>query len=133
MQPLYARLMILTSERWLFVCSANYVRSPTAEYVARRSGLIASSCGTDPDPLGMPISEAAVKWARRVICMEEEHARVVRKFGPRETVVWHLPDDWQEPYDAGLIRVIEQKLHDTFKLLLKGPDALTDSAGLRLL
>jgi predicted protein tyrosine phosphatase len=121
MPALYARVMIQVSERFLFVCSANYIRSPTAEYVARQRKLLASSCGTNrfPDFSVVPISHQIVEWADIIICMEAEHVRKVNQHPAAAKKVlycWNLPDDWREPYDPQLVRIITHKLEETLQL-----------------
>jgi predicted protein tyrosine phosphatase len=114
--------MILSNDHWLFVCSANYVRSPTAEYVARRDGLLASSCGAPP-PEGIgahfvcvPLSRRLIGWATIIVCMEQVHVQRVMSHplaGKRKVYCWDLPDDWGRAYDPQLVNICERKLGAT--------------------
>lgn len=105
---------IARADRWLFVCSANFVRSPTAEYVARRMGLIADSCGTSrqADLRGTCLTRDLVEWANVIVCMEPLHVERVRPFAAgRPIYCWNLPDDWGPlPYAPDLVRICEERL-----------------------
>jgi predicted protein tyrosine phosphatase len=112
--------MIVNSDRWLFVCSANYVRSPTAEYVARRRGLLASSCGSDSITLGVPLTLALIEWADVIVCMEACHVTSVARYRVHRTprvYCWSLPDNWPKPYEPQLVSIIERKLDDMLALM----------------
>lgn len=119
---------IMIPDKWLFVCSANYVRSPTAEYVARNRLLLARSCGThgrySGDFVVTPITREIVEWADVIVCMEQEHVDMLKEYrgaaDATEVYCWNLPDDWAKPYDPQLVRIIEQKLADTLQLRMIG-------------
>jgi predicted protein tyrosine phosphatase len=135
MQPPHQ--MIVIPDKWVFICSANWVRSPTAEYVARKAGVLARSCGTSHGFVVAPVSREILEWAHVIVCMEKEHIDAVRKFHgspmTADVYCWNLPDDWDKAYDPQLTRIIEQKLLDTMqlrmtglleeRLRLEGPDA----------
>jgi predicted protein tyrosine phosphatase len=59
--------------RWLFVCSAGLLRSPTGAALAVRKGLNARSCGSAVDYALIPISANLVMWARKIIFVSEEN------------------------------------------------------------
>ena len=90
-----------TASRYLFVCSAGMLRSPTAADVAARHGYNARSCGSAEYAL-IPISVNLVHWANKIFFMEEENflASEERFFGDWETtkmlkeksVVWEIED-----------------------------------------
>jgi predicted protein tyrosine phosphatase len=103
-------------ERWLFVCSMNYLRSPTAECVARKAGFWADSCGTD-EGAGKRLTQERVDWADVIVCMEEEHRRHVRRLTKSRRVFnWHVPDDYGY-MDEGLVRKLELLLGETILAL----------------
>lgn len=88
---------------FLFLCSANMSRSPTAEYVARRHGFRASSAGTTSHAV-RPLNEREIMCARTIVCMEQEHADAlllyvertlghVPELAPRMRV-WGIKDDY---------------------------------------
>jgi predicted protein tyrosine phosphatase len=104
-------------ERWLFVCSMNFQRSPTAEYVARKAGFWADSCGTD-DSAGKQLNWDRTNWADVIVCMEEKHrVRVRRITGDSKRVFnWDVRDDFD--YMAPkLITLLEGRLEETKKIL----------------
>jgi predicted protein tyrosine phosphatase len=102
---------------YLFVCSANLQRSPTAEHVARLMGYKASSVGSVPfySPVRL-LNRDAIECAEHIVCMQEEHASAVRAMinyyrmqvcGDIE--VWDIPDDFSY-CEPALIKLIEAKL-----------------------
>jgi len=113
-------------EHWLFVCSANLIRSPTAEYVARKRGLLADSAGTH-HPRGfseglvcMPLHVALIDWATIIVCMEQEHMKAVRRYsGAKHAVLkcWDIEDVYAKAYDPQLITLCERRLDQTLKEL----------------
>lgn len=91
--------LLVIPERILFVCSANYVRSPTAEHVARSMGHIADSCGIDPEA-GKRLTFPRLAWASLIVCMEEVHYQYARTLfraplpkPEQRFVVWGVKDD----------------------------------------
>lgn len=58
--------------RYLFVCSAGLLRSPTASDVAVTLGYNARSCGSAKYAL-IPISVNLINWANRIFFMEENN------------------------------------------------------------
>jgi predicted protein tyrosine phosphatase len=97
---------------FLFVCSQNYQRSPTAEHVARALGYLADSAGSDRPCAGRPLTPAAIARADRIVCMEECHAQAVARMVParaQDIEVWHISDEYE--YCAPeLIRLIQERL-----------------------
>lgn len=63
----------------LFVCTANKLRSPTAEDLFKTmDGIEARSAGTDPDCLN-PLTADLVAWADVIVTMENQHREHIRK------------------------------------------------------
>jgi predicted protein tyrosine phosphatase len=62
-----------SAPRWLFVCSAGLLRSPTGAALAIRKGLNARSCGSAVDYALIPISANLVMWAEKIIFVNEEN------------------------------------------------------------
>ena len=97
---------------FLFVCTVNMLRSPTAEHVARLAGFSADSAGTDPSSVRV-LTQAALNKAERVVCMEEKHRMfVLDNFHvPAGVVVecWHVPDDFNY-CDPDLVKMLQDKL-----------------------
>jgi predicted protein tyrosine phosphatase len=57
--------------RWLFVCSAGLLRSPTGATLAIRKGINARSCGSEVDLALIPISANLVMWAEKIVFVNE--------------------------------------------------------------
>jgi predicted protein tyrosine phosphatase len=90
-----------TASRYLFVCSAGMLRSPTAASVADRLGYNSRSCGSAEYAL-IPISVNLIHWANKIFFMEENNYCQTEEafFGDNETlrmlrdksVVWEIED-----------------------------------------
>ena len=59
--------------RWLFVCSAGLLRSPTGAALAIRKGLNARSCGSEVDLALIPISANLIMWAEKIVFVTENN------------------------------------------------------------
>ena len=59
--------------RWLFVCSAGLLRSPTGAALAIRKGVNARSCGSAVDYALIPISANLIMWAHKIVFVSEEN------------------------------------------------------------
>lgn len=109
---------IARPDKWLFICGANIARSPTAEYLARKMGLLARSCGTDKEFRVTPMTREIVQWADVIVCMKERHRAALYSGEPlgvdlqrQKLFVWGLDDDWGRPYDSEMmLKTIERKL-----------------------
>lgn len=112
---------ILRPDKWLFICSANIARSPTAEYLARKRGMIARSCGTGGRPgeyeryAVTPMTHEILQWADVIVCMKDGHRLAVEAMHSCEShaqklFVWALEDDWGVPYHRQMIAIMEPKL-----------------------
>jgi predicted protein tyrosine phosphatase len=64
-----------SAPRWLFVCSAGLLRSPTGAALAIRKGLNARSCGSAIDYALIPISANLIMWAQKIVFVNEENYR----------------------------------------------------------
>ena len=53
--------------RWLFVCSAGLLRSPTGAALAIKKGINARSCGSDPQYALIPLSANLIMWAQKIV------------------------------------------------------------------
>jgi predicted protein tyrosine phosphatase len=62
-----------SAPRWLFVCSAGLLRSPTGAALAIRKGLNARSCGSAIDYALVPISANLIMWANKIVFVSEEN------------------------------------------------------------
>jgi predicted protein tyrosine phosphatase len=59
--------------RWLFVCSAGLLRSPTGAALAVKKGLNARSCGSAIEYALIPISANLIMWAEKIVFVNEEN------------------------------------------------------------
>lgn len=59
--------------RWLFVCSAGLLRSPTGAALAIKKGLNARSCGSALDYALIPISANLINWADKIVFVNENN------------------------------------------------------------
>ena len=101
-------------KRFLFVCSQNKLRSPTAEQIfASRSGIEVSSAGTNNDAEN-PLTDELVAWADVIFVMERAHRNKVQKrfrkaLNGKRIVVLEIPDDY-EFMDPDLISLLEARM-----------------------
>lgn len=104
--------------RYLFVCSQNKLRSPTAENVfSNRPGYEVASAGTAPTA-DVPLSSDLLQWADIIFVMEKAHRnRIQRKFKPflrdKRIVVLNIPDEF-EYMDPALVKLLEARLGHFF-------------------
>lgn len=98
----------------LFVCSANALRSPTAEAVfSRYDGVEAASAGIHVDT-ETPVSADLVEWADVVVAMEQHHAQFLQEhFGyllrRKRLAVLGIPDSY-DFMDPELVRILKEKI-----------------------
>lgn len=62
-----------SAPRWLFVCSAGLLRSPTGAALAIRKGINARSCGSEIDLALIPISANLIMWAEKIVFVNENN------------------------------------------------------------
>ena len=102
----------MKTKRVLCVCSANMLRSPTAQVVLGSApyNFDTRSAGTMRMSV-VPLTRALVQWADEIICMEKQHRARVLQLGTNEeltkakTFVLDIPDtyDYRDPALARLI------------------------------
>jgi predicted protein tyrosine phosphatase len=101
-------------KRFLFVCSQNRLRSPTAEHVfAGHPGIEVSSAGTNNDAEN-PLTAELVEWADTIVVMERTHRNKLQKrfrssIGARRIVCLDIPDDY-EFMDPGLVSLLKTRM-----------------------
>ena len=59
--------------RWLFVCSAGLLRSPTGATLAAQRGINARSCGSNFNYALVPCSANLINWAHKIVFVNEEN------------------------------------------------------------
>jgi predicted protein tyrosine phosphatase len=93
-------MTVSASEKLLFVCSRNRLRSLTAEKLFEGSSLYqVRSVGTQPDAR-IVVTAGHLGWADIIFCMEKAHlSRLRRKFPEalrgKRVVCMHIPDDYE--------------------------------------
>lgn len=99
---------------YLFVCSQNRLRSPTAEQVfADHPGLSVASAGTN-NGAENPLTDELVAWADFIFVMERQHRGKVQQkhrqaLKDKRLIVLDIPDDYKY-MDPGLIRLLQTKM-----------------------
>lgn len=84
----------------LFVCTANRLRSPTAEAIFKdRPGFEVRSAGLDPH-CPNPLSTDMINWAECIFVMEAQQREKIRKryrkiLGDRRVYTLGIPDEYE--------------------------------------
>lgn len=103
--------------RWLFVCSAGLLRSPTGAAIATELGVNARSCGSSNYAL-IPLSVNLIMWAQKIFFVSREnHAEAQKTFESSgytedidsKAVVLDIPDIY-EAYDPELCKIFRNEL-----------------------
>lgn len=98
----------------LFVCSANKLRSPTAEAVFDgRHGIVARSASTNSDA-PWPIEPDLIEWADVIFAMETYHVNTVRRrfrthLKGKQLICLDIPDDY-DYMDPALVQLLHTKI-----------------------
>jgi predicted protein tyrosine phosphatase len=101
-------------KRYLFICSQNKLRSPTAEQIfSARDDIEVSSAGTNHDAEN-PLDMEQVEWADFIIVMEKHHRNKLQKrffsaLKSKRIIVLGIPDEY-EFMDEELIRILKAKM-----------------------
>jgi predicted protein tyrosine phosphatase len=101
-------------KRYLFVCSQNRLRSPTAEQIfSTRTDIEVSSAGTNNDAEN-PLDLEQIEWADVIVVMEKHHRNKLQKrfysaLKSKRLVVLDIPDEY-EFMDPGLVKLLQAKM-----------------------
>lgn len=99
---------------YLFVCSQNKLRSPTAEHIfAEVPGIATASAGTNNDAEN-PLTDELVDWADLIFVMERQHRSKLQKkhraaLKDKRVVVLDIPDEY-EFMEPALVRILRAKM-----------------------
>jgi predicted protein tyrosine phosphatase len=104
-------------ENLLFLCTMNFVRSPTAQYLFEKSGRYeAKSAGFSPNAR-VRVTEQAIQWADIIFVMDDErdyHRKLLLEGFPeakdKDVRVLRIPDDFSIPRDGRLIKLLKRRL-----------------------
>lgn len=110
-----------SADRWLFVCSAGLLRSPTGATMAAQRGINARSCGSNFNYALVPCSANLIAWAERIIFVNPEnleqleynfvgHPHLLEQIEEKATVL-NIPDNY-EYMDYDLQKIYEEQLFD---------------------
>jgi predicted protein tyrosine phosphatase len=100
-------------KRALFICSANKLRSPTAEQIfSQWPDVEADSAGVSNDA-DVVVSREQIEWANIIFVMEKAHQNKLRKkhkdaVRGRRLICLDIPDDY-EYMDPVLVTLLERK------------------------
>ena len=94
-----------SAERWLFVCSAGLLRSPTGATMAAQRGINARSCGSNFNYALIPCSANLVAWAEKIVFVNQEnledleynfvgHPHLLNQI-EQKAVVLDIPDNYE--------------------------------------
>jgi predicted protein tyrosine phosphatase len=98
----------------LFVCTANKLRSPTAQAVfAEHPGIEARSAGLDASA-PRPLTDQLVLWADRLFVMDQRHRNIIRRrfkhsLGSRPVIVLGIPDEYSF-MQAELVALLKERV-----------------------
>jgi predicted protein tyrosine phosphatase len=101
-------------KNYLFVCSQNRLRSPTAEQIfSHRRDIEVASAGTNRDA-ETPLSGELIEWADFIIVMERVHRSKIQRHFRKELngkriICLDIPDEY-EFMDPDLIRILEVRM-----------------------
>lgn len=101
-------------KRYLFVCSQNRLRSPTAEQIfSDREDIAVASAGTNHDA-EEPLTAECVRWADIIVVMEKTHRSKIQKrfrkaLNGQRLVCLDIPDDY-DFMDPELVRLLEERM-----------------------
>ncbi|RYD64841.1 MAG: phosphotyrosine protein phosphatase [Sphingomonadales bacterium] len=106
--------MTSRTKNFLFICSQNRLRSPTAEQIfSKRSDIEVASAGTNHDA-DNPLTPELIEWADVIVVMERVHRNKLQKrfrksLNGQHIVCLDIPDEY-EFMDEGLIRLLEARM-----------------------
>jgi predicted protein tyrosine phosphatase len=101
-------------KRFLFVCSQNRLRSPTAEQIfSQRGDIEVTSAGTNNDA-ETPLSAEWIAWADIIVVMEKTHRAKVQSgyrkwLNGKRIVCLDIPDDYAFMEEA-LVQLLLSKM-----------------------
>lgn len=106
--------MTQTERHYLFICSQNRLRSPTAEQIfADHPGIETLSAGTNHDA-ETPLDDGMLRWADIIFVMEKTHRNKIQKrfrsaLNGTRIVCLDIPDDY-EFMDPQLIALLQARM-----------------------
>lgn len=119
----YANQYQGNAPRWLFVCSAGLLRSPTGAALAIGYGINARSCGSNFNYALVPCSANLINWADKIIYVNREnlwqleenflgHKDLLEQLESK-AIVLNIPDNF-EYMDPQLQQLFKAELFDIY-------------------
>jgi len=98
----------------LFICSANRLRSPTAEHVFANMPNVETDSAGLKSSADVALSSEQVKWADIIFVMEKRHrAKLSQKYrkhlNGQRVIVLGIPDDY-DYMDPDLVKLLQVKV-----------------------
>lgn len=110
--------------RWLFVCSAGLLRSPTGASLAAKHGINARSCGSNFNYALVPCSANLIHWADKIVFVnphnkDELELEFVADYDlvylmNSKAIVLDIPDNY-DYMDPELVEIYNRELFDVYK------------------
>lgn len=103
-----------TKLKVLFICTANRLRSPTAETIfSGRPGLEVKSAGVGEEAT-VPVSVELLEWADLIFVMEKRQRNIIQSkfkeiYQRKRIICLYIPDDF-EFMDPELISLLEERV-----------------------
>lgn len=124
----YANQFQGSGARWLFVCSAGLLRSPTGAAIAIQRGMNARSCGSNFNYALIPCSANLINWAEKIVFVNREnlwqlednflgHRDLLEQI-ERKQIVLNIPDNF-EYMDPELVQLFETELFQPYAPVTK--------------
>lgn len=102
---------------FLFVCTANRLRSATAQSIFRNvPGFSVKSAGTDKWIAKQPLTADLISWADKVFVMQQNHKDFIKKHYKdhlHKVVCLNVPDIF-DYMDIDLMNLLKLKMADYF-------------------
>lgn len=119
----YANIYQGSAERWLFVCSAGLLRSPTGATLAAKYGINARSCGSNFNYALVPCSANLIQWANKIIFVNEHnydelldnfvgHIDLIEQIHEK-SIILDIPDIY-EYMEHGLVHKFKEQLFEPY-------------------
>jgi predicted protein tyrosine phosphatase len=108
-----------TTLKVLFICSANRLRSPTAETIfSGYAGVEAKSAGVGKEAT-VPVSAELLEWADLIFVMEKRHRNIIHSrfkevYERKRIICLYIPDEF-EFMDPQLIELLEERVPRHFQ------------------
>lgn len=113
------------TKKVLCVCSAGLLRSPTAAVVLSQEpfNFNTRAAGMEKRYALIPVDDVLIAWADEIVCMEEEHAELLRKKTDKPVINLNIQDSYRYR-DEKLVWLIKEKYAEAINLLVAGKRAV---------